>query len=130
MVLVKRLKPDILLGFAISNITKFSIDQTIADFKLGSFDEYDPMVKLSLDQTRFIGFSPEKVRDQLDAEDVRESFILLDAETTQSKSVWWVGRYLDEEMESVDADRWRQMCVVNVSSDERILMKARFATVE
>ena len=88
------------------------------------------MVKLSLDQTRFIGFSPKQVRDQLDAEDVRESFILLDAETTQSKSVWWVGRYLDEEMDSFDADRWRQICVVNVSSDERILMKARFATVE
>ncbi len=88
------------------------------------------MVELSLDQSRFIDFSPKQVRDQLDAEDLRESFILLDAETTLSRSVWWVGRYLDEEMDGPEADRWRQMRVVNVSRDDRILMKARFATTE
>lgn len=130
MVFIKRAIPDILLGFVVSNISSSAINQTIADFKLGAFHQYDPMVELSLDQSRFIGFSPKQIRDQLDAEDLRESFILLDAETTLSRSVWWVGRYLDEEMDSPDADRWRQMRVVNVSSDDRILMKARFATTK
>ena len=130
MVFIQRAVPDILLGFVVSNISNSTINQAIADFKLGAFHEYDPMVELSLDQSRFIGFSPKQIRDSLDAEDLRESFILLDAETTLSRSVWWVGRYLDEEMDSPDADRWRQMRVVNVSSDDRILMKARFATTE
>ena len=130
MVIIKRVAPDILLGFVVSNISSSTINQAIADFKLGAFHEYDPMVELSLDQSRFIGFSPKQIRDSLDAEDIRESFILLDAETTLSRSVWWVGRYLDEEMDSPDADHWRQTCVVNVSSDDRILMKERFATTE
>ena len=130
MVFINRAVPDILLGFVVSNISSSTINQAIADFKLGAFQEYDPMVELSLDQSRFIDFSPKQVRDQLDAEAFRESFILLDAETTLSRSVWWVGTYLDEEMDGPDADRWRQMRVVNVSSDDRILMKARFATTE
>ena len=130
MVFIKRVVPDILLGFVVSNISSSTINQAIADFKLGAFHEYNPMVELSLDQSRFIGFSPKQIRDQLDAEDIRKPFILLDAETTLSRSVWWVGRYLDEEMDSSDADHWRQMRVVNVSSDDRILMKARFATTE
>ena len=130
MVFIKRVVPDILLGFVVSNISSSTINQAIADFKLGAWHEYNPMVELSLDQSRFIGFSPKQIRDQLDAEDIRKPFILLDAETTLSRSVWWVGRYLDEEMDSPDADHWRQMRVVNVSSDDRILMKARFATTE
>lgn len=130
MVLIKRAAPDILLGFVISNISSSTINQAIADFKLGAYHEYDPLVELSLDQTRFVGSSPKQVRDQLDAEDVRESFILLDDETTLSRSVWWVGRYLDEEMEGPDAVHWREMRVVNASKDERILMRARFATIE
>ena len=130
MFFIKGAVPDILLGFVVSNISSFTINQAIADFKLGAFHEYNPMVELSLDQSRFIDFSPKQIRDQLDAEDLRGSFILLDAETTLSRSVWWVGRYLDEEMDSPDADHWRQMRVVNVPSDDRILMKARFATTE
>lgn len=130
MVVIKRQTPDKLLGFVISNIPSSTIDQAIADFKLGAFDDYNPSVELSLDQNRFIGSSPEQVRDQLDSEDVREPFILLDDETTQSRSVWWVGRYLDEELDNSSADQWRQSSVVNVSKDERILLKARLATTE
>ena len=33
-------------------------------------------------------------------------------------------------MEGPDAVHWREMRVVNASKDERILMRARFATIE
>lgn len=70
MVLIKRHIPDLLLGFVISNISSFAINQAIAEFKLGAFDDYDPNVKLSLDQARFIGSSPEQIREGLDAENI------------------------------------------------------------
>ncbi len=53
---------DILLGFLISNIP---INPALANVKLGAFHKTDPTLSLPLDQTRFIGFSPERVRDQL-----------------------------------------------------------------
>lgn len=132
MVVIKGGPIDSLLGFVITDIPTSTINQVIADFKIGAFHEYDPMVELSLEQTRFIGVSPEQVRDQLNAEDVREPFVLLDTETTVSRSVWWVGRYLDEEEEDGAAvtDQWRQGFMENVSSDERMLLKARIATIE
>lgn len=139
MVVISRAVPRVLLGFIISNISHPAIDQAIADFKLGAFDAYDPIVKVSLNRTRFIGSTPEQVRDQLDAEGIHESFVLLDAETAESRSVWWVDRYLDEEKPSIPStDYWendwqydqRQQYVVDVASEERVLLKVRFATVE
>ena len=132
MVVIRGGPISILLGFVITDIPTSTINQVIADFKIGAFHEYNPLVELSLDETRFIGVSPEQVRDRLDAEDVREAFVLLDAETTVSRSVWWVGRYLDEKEEHgvVFTDQWRQKFVGNVSSDERILLRARIATIE
>ena len=140
MVVISRAVPRLLLGFVISNnISTPTIDQAIADFKLGAFETSNPIAKLSLNQTRFIGSTPEQVRDELDAEGIRESFVLLDAETAESRSVWWVGRYLDEEKPNIpSAGYWevdrqydqRQQYVIDVPSEERVLLKARFATVE
>ncbi len=56
---------DILLGFLISNIP---INPALANVKLGASHKSDPTLSLPLDQTRLIDFSPERVRDQLDAE--------------------------------------------------------------
>ena len=139
MVVISSAIPRVLLGFVISNISTPTIDQAIADFKLGAFDAYNPIAKVSLDQTRFIGSTPEQVRDQLDAEGIREPFFLLDAETAESRSVWWVDRYLDEEKPGISStgyweDSWQynqwQEYLVDVPSEERVLQKARFATVE
>ena len=142
MVVISRTAPRLLLGFVISNnISTPTINQAIADFKLGAFDAYNPIVKLSLNQTRFLGSTPEQVRDRLDAEGTREAFVLLDAETEESRSLWWVNRYLDEEKPGIPSadyyweDDWqysqrRPQYVVDVPSEERMLLKARFATVE
>ena len=66
--------------------------------------------------------------------------MLLDAETEESRSLWWVDRYLDEEKPGIpSADYWeddwqysqrRPQYVVDVPSEERMVLKARFATVE
>ena len=132
MVILQKTPPDILLGFVTtSTLSNTAIDQVEADFRRGAFDAYEPLVKLSLDRSRFLGSSPEQVRSTLDAAGTREAVVIIDVETEESQSLLWIDSWLDEALsEASERDEWVRENTANVPEGQRILLKLRIKTIE
>ena len=124
--------PNTLSGFVQADVPDETIDQVVADFKRGAFDDCNPTVRLSLNRQRFQGKSAELIRDALNVEGDQAPFLLIDKSTTNSRSVWWIDQWLDEKMNESEktgwiADNLEKECL---EQKERILLKVKVPTLE
>ena len=130
MVIIERDPPPTIKGYLTETLTPAIIDEAVKAFKRGAYDAYDPLVKLELDETRFIGQDVEKVRDTLDGENMKDPFIVFDSRTRTDMSAWWVDLWADQVLSGDELQEWLTHDVTGVTPGTRVLIKSRRKIVE
>ncbi|KAL6721395.1 hypothetical protein ACLMJK_000498 [Lecanora helva] len=130
MVFIKKLTPTPVQGFVVSPISSKEIDGIIQDFCRGAFDQCNPSVQLSPDRERFLEKSIEDIRQALDTADDKRPFLVIDAKTPSTRSLWWVDRWAEDILEAEDLGRWKRENVVNIAPEESVLLKTRIKTLD
>ena len=112
----------VLHAYLNSPLSEAVINRIYADFELGSHQHtIISQVHLSIhDEHRFHGATPEEVRTALDAEGRgQEQFLLIEHDVEETRAVWYVDRWKDDEDGDED---------VVQHGDEPVLWKLRAMT--
>ena len=135
-------EPSVYNAYLVCEIPQSTLDKVQEDWHLGAFDRPNdlrynmPHNRLNIiDRKDFYGLSPQAVRTRLeeeateagknegnrdDGEEGVKPFILIDEETGETRSVWYIDHWLDEEeLEQAKRD-----------DDEKVLWRLRVATWE
>jgi len=130
MVVIRRQNPGEILGFVIDPLPDSTLNEVVNAFRRGAFDAYDPTVCLTLDRQRFQGSTAEDIRAAKDGEGYQDPFIIIDNQTEQTQSVWWIDRWADEELDEDVLEDLMQNAIDNVQPGERVLFKLRMPIPE
>ena len=136
MVIIERDPPPSITGFLTAPLESTQIIAAEAQFARGAFDAYDPLVKLTLDQTKYkdSGATAETIREDMDNAGQKEiPFVIFDKRTVEDGSAWWVDKWADEEItDPAELAEWLKDSVTGVPIGEgtRVLLKSRRKNVE
>ncbi|KZF21781.1 hypothetical protein L228DRAFT_248529 [Xylona heveae TC161] len=91
MVIIRNAKSDVLFGFLNCSLSIEELNQIHADFAYGSLARFNPTVELFIqDRPELYGLPHQAIRSKLDQEGFRESFLVIDAATPSTRSVWYI----------------------------------------